>query len=117
MVSVIFTKVIRFLAICGFQSVLIYPVCSIIALKYVFFLFSSDLNEKRNHIHVRDRKGKISNLCKFWLEPEMSLSYNKGFSNKELVEIELLIKKYERVIIKQVALFHSGKKVKSIIIK
>ena len=87
-----------------------------IVLKYVFFLFSSDINEKRKHIHVRDRKGKISNLCKYWLEPEISLAYNKGFTNKEIKEIESLIVEHKTIINKQVKLFRAEKTVKSIII-
>ncbi len=88
----------------------------LIVLKYVFFLFSSDVNEKRKHIHVRDRKGKISNLCKYWLEPEISMAYNKGFSPKELKEIKSLIKEHQEIIDSQVKLFMKEKKVKSIII-
>ncbi|MEO5571435.1 MAG: DUF4160 domain-containing protein [Bacteroidia bacterium] len=88
----------------------------LVVLKYVFFLFSSDINEKRNHIHVRDRKGKISNLCKYWLEPEILLAYNKGFNKKELKEIESLIVEHQNIINAQVKLFNKGKKVKSIII-
>lgn len=88
----------------------------LIVLKYVFFLFSSDINEKRKHIHVRDRKGKISNLCKYWLEPEISLAYNKGFTNKEIKEIESLIVEHKTIINKQVKLFRAEKTVKSIII-
>lgn len=87
-----------------------------IVLKYVFFLFSSDINEKRKHIHVRDRKGKISNLCKYWLEPEISLAYNKGFTNKEIKEIGSLIVEHKTIINKQVKLFRAEKTVKSIII-
>ncbi len=88
----------------------------LIVLKYVFFLFSIDINEKRRHIHVRDRKGKISNLCKYWLEPEISIAYNKGFSNIELKEIESLIVEHKTIINKQVKLFITEQKVKSIII-
>lgn len=88
----------------------------LIVLKYVFFLFSSDINEKRRHIHVRDRKGKISNLCKYWLEPEISIAYNKGFSNKELKEIESLIVEHKIIINKQVKLFMTEQTVKSITI-
>ena len=63
----------------------------LIYLKYVFLVFSSDIHEKRKHVHVRDNKGHYTNLCKFWLEPKIEVEYNYGFSKKELNEIEKLI--------------------------
>ena len=86
----------------------------IIFLRYVFFLFSSDINEKRKHIHVRDRKGRITNLCKFWLEPVVEMEYNHGFTAKEIIEIQKLVIENYDVILQQVTKFHSGKPVKAI---
>jgi hypothetical protein len=52
---------------------------------YRFFFYSFDCNEPE-HVHVRrDRK-----LCKFWLEP-VALSYNNGFSAKELNRIQKIV--------------------------
>ncbi|MBL8017277.1 MAG: DUF4160 domain-containing protein, partial [Ignavibacteria bacterium] len=48
--------------------------------KYVFFVFSSDINEKRRHIHVRDKEGEMNRLCKFWIEPVVEVAYNYDFS-------------------------------------
>jgi len=52
---------------------------------YWFFFYSFDCNEPE-HIHVR-RERKV---CKFWLQP-VALSYNNGFSAKELNRIRKLI--------------------------
>ena len=52
---------------------------------YRFFFYSFDCNEPE-HIHVR-RERKV---CKFWLQP-VALSYNNGFSAKELNRIRKLI--------------------------
>lgn len=84
--------------------------------KYVLFVFSSDINENREHIHVRDKKGKINRLCKFWLQPEIELAYNHGFSRAEINEIKKLISSNIDLVKVQLRSFYAGKKVKSIII-
>ena len=78
------------------------------------FVFSSDINEKRKHIHVRDKRGRITNLCKFWLEPRIELEYHHGFNKTEINEIEKLIKENKKIIIEQLVKFYAGKKIKSI---
>lgn len=52
---------------------------------YRFFFFSRE--EPRMHVHVVSSKGE----AKFWLEPELELAMNYGFSRKELKYIESLI--------------------------
>ena len=52
---------------------------------YVFKIFS--LEEERMHIHVT----KAEKTAKFWLEPEIELAKNNGFSTKELSAIQLII--------------------------
>jgi hypothetical protein len=84
--------------------------------KYIIFVFSSDINEKRKHVHVRDKRGRISNLCKIWLEPEIEFDYNYGFSSVEKKEIEKLITGRIKIITNQLNKFYAGKKVKSIIL-
>lgn len=55
---------------------------------YVFKVYSNE--EERMHIHV------IKERCsaKFWLEPDIELSKNSGFSDVEIHEIERIIKIY-----------------------
>jgi len=86
----------------------------IVFAKYVIFVFSSDINEKRKHIHVRDKAGKIKRLCKFWIEPEIDIEYNYGFRDFELNEIKSLITENIDIINKQLDKFYAGNKVKSI---
>ena len=85
--------------------------------RYVLFVFSSDINEKRKHVHVRDKKGKINRLCKFWVQPDIDVAYNHGFNKAELNEIKKLISLNLDIVKVQLNSFYAGKKVKSIIIK
>lgn len=54
--------------------------------QYRFFFFSRE--EPRRHIHVRSPDGE----AKFWLEPEIELAKNHGFSQKELKELANIVK-------------------------
>jgi len=54
---------------------------------YRFYFYSYDCGEPR-HIHV-DRE-KMS--AKFWLDPDVSLTGNYGFSRKELRDIERIMR-------------------------
>lgn len=85
-----------------------------ICLKYVFFVFSSDINEKRKHVHIHDKNKRLTNLCKFWIEPSVKLAYNYGFSKKELNEIKILVIENEKILLGQLKKFHDGKKIKAI---
>ena len=50
-----------------------------------FFFFSRE--EERMHVHIVSGEGE----AKFWLEPEIELSNNYGYSRKQLKQIESLI--------------------------
>ena len=50
---------------------------------YRFYFYSYDCGEPR-HMHV-DRE---NNSAKFWLDPDVSLVENHGYSRKELRDIE-----------------------------
>ncbi len=54
---------------------------------YRFYFYSYDCGERR-HTHV-DRE-KMS--AKYWLDPDVSLADNRGFSRKESRELERLTK-------------------------
>ena len=54
---------------------------------YVFKIFSNE--EERMHIHVMG-DGKEA---KFWLEPQVELAKNSGFSKHELKDIQKIIEK------------------------
>ena len=53
---------------------------------YRFFFFSRE--EERMHIHVLSNDGE----AKFWLLPEVEIVKNYRFSNKQIKEIEEIIK-------------------------
>ncbi len=53
---------------------------------YRYFFFSRE--EERKHIHIISGSGE----AKFWLEPKIELSKNYSYSNKDLKEIEKVIK-------------------------
>jgi hypothetical protein len=82
--------------------------------KYIVFVFSSDINEKRKHVHVRDKAGKLNSICKFWIEPRVKMEYNYGFKEVEVNEIQGLLSDNLTDIKKQLDKFYAGKKVKSI---
>ena len=56
---------------------------------YRFSIFSNE--EKRMHVHVF--KDNIS--AKVWLEPIVEISENRGFSEKELNIIMIIVRKNE----------------------
>ena len=59
---------------------------------YRFFFFSRE--EKRLHIHVSSPQGE----AKFWLEPSLELAENYSIKDRQLREIENVIKSHEKEI-------------------
>ncbi|MDR1343272.1 MAG: DUF4160 domain-containing protein [Prevotellaceae bacterium] len=56
---------------------------------YKFFVWSNE--ENRIHVHVN----KGNSNAKVWMEPEIEISENKGFSKKELSVILKTVKENE----------------------
>jgi ribosomal protein L16/L10AE len=56
--------------------------------EYRLFFFSRE--EKRMHIHVSSQNGEV----KYWIEPEIELAQNIGFSEKQLNEVKHIILKH-----------------------
>ena len=71
---------------------------------FTFKIYSNE--EERKHIHVV----KAECEAKFWLEPEIELANNYGFSSKELKKITELVEKYGDNFKQQFAA-HIGKRV------
>lgn len=88
----------------------------LVFLKYVFLIYSIDINEVRRHIHVTRNVAGYKKSCKFWVEPEIELDENKkgDFTAVELREIGKLIEENKEVILQQLELFYAGQPVKSI---
>jgi len=81
---------------------------------YVFLIYSADITENRNHIHVESRKGRRRVSAKYWLEPNIELVDSGNFSKAELKRIEKLIKDNYVLLVNQVEKFKKGLKVKTI---
>ena len=60
-----------------------------------FFFFSNEGNPREPvHIHVRSPGRE----AKFWLYPQVELSYNQGFSNREIIRLIALIRARRHII-------------------
>ena len=59
---------------------------------YRFFFFSRE--EARPHIHVYSGNGE----AKFWIEPEIKLARNYGFTQTQLKDIQKIIEEHSNVI-------------------
>ena len=57
---------------------------------YRFFTWSKE--ENRKHVHV----SKDDNIVKIWLEPNIEIAENKGFSEKELNKIIKIVNENEK---------------------
>lgn len=88
----------------------------LILAKYIFLIYSVDINEKRLHVHVTYAYKGYKKSCKFWIEPTIELDNLKtgDFTEKELKEIEKLLIEHKDIITKQLELFHANKQVKAI---
>jgi hypothetical protein len=61
---------------------------------YKFFFFSNE--EPRMHIHILSPDGE----AKFWIEPMVALANYRGFSAKQLNQLEKVVKDHVSEIIK-----------------
>jgi hypothetical protein len=88
----------------------------LILAKYVFLIYGSDIYEARRHIHVTYNYRGFKRSCKFWIEPDIVLDESKtgDFTEKELKEIESLIKENQEVLLQQLDLFYQNQPVKAI---
>jgi hypothetical protein len=59
---------------------------------YRFFFFSRE--ESRMHIHISSPAGE----AKFWIKPMVALADYSGFSDRQLKELERLVKEHEKEI-------------------
>lgn len=70
---------------------------------YRIYFYSHDCDEPR-HVHV-DREGRSA---KFWLDPDVALEENCGFSRKELRDIERILRDNLEVLRNEWDAFCSG---------
>ena len=76
--------------------------------KFIFLLFSVDINENRRHIHVEIRKGHKRKLAKFWLVPKVEMFDKGNLTDKEIKEAEKLIHENYELLIMQIERFFKG---------
>lgn len=60
---------------------------------YRFFFFSRE--ESRKHVHVISGDGE----AKFWIEPDIELANNHGYSSQQLKEIEALVEGHRNELV------------------
>lgn len=58
-----------------------------------FYFFSRE--EQKMHVHVISPEGE----AKFWIEPEVSLVSQTGFNQRQLTQLEKLVKEHRSEII------------------
>ena len=88
----------------------------LILANYIFLIYGTDIYERRKHVHVTHNHRGFKKSCKFWLEPIIEIDNNKtgDFTQKELLEIEKLIKENEKILLSQLSLFYSNQPLKAI---
>ncbi len=57
--------------------------------RFYFYFYSSDCKEPR-HVHVRIGKA----VAKFWLDPEVRISYSKGLRQHQVTSAERSIRRH-----------------------
>ena len=82
---------------------------------WIFLFWGTDFNENRAHVHV-GKKG-TEELCKIWLEPEVSIEFGGSLTVSQQNQVLQLALKYKNEILIQWKIFKSGKKVKMITVK
>ena len=93
-------------------KVFIYATAKVI---WTFLFYGTDNNENRAHVHVG--KAGIVDLGKIWLEPEVEVAEKGELTDKQMVQVVEVVKKYQKELLVQWAKFKAGEKVKSIKIK
>ena len=88
----------------------------LIVFRYIFLIYSVDINETRKHIHVTRNVAGYKKSCKFWLEPQIEIDENKkgDLSEIEMREVKRILEENNAVILQQLELFYQGKQVKAI---
>jgi hypothetical protein len=82
---------------------------------WIFLFWGTDFNENRAHVHV-GKKG-TEELCKIWLEPEVTIENGGSLTENQQHQVLELAIKYQSEMLKQWKIFKSGKKLKMITIK
>ncbi|MFN3944418.1 MAG: DUF4160 domain-containing protein [Allosphingosinicella sp.] len=60
------------------------------------FHFYSDEGDPCEPVHIHVRKGRDN--AKFWLYPEVTVAYNRGFSSREQSELARVVEQHREEI-------------------
>jgi hypothetical protein len=82
---------------------------------WIFLFWGTDVNENRAHVHV-GKKG-TDELCKIWLEPDVSIENGGSLTNKQQMQVLDLAITYHQELLRQWKHFKSGQKIRLITIK
>ncbi|MBP6610220.1 MAG: DUF4160 domain-containing protein [Paludibacter sp.] len=82
---------------------------------WIFLFWGTDFNENRAHVHV-GKKG-TEQLCKIWLEPEVSIETGGSLTENQQKQVLQLTIKYQKEMLKQWGNFKLGKRIRMITVK
>ena len=93
-------------------KVLIYITAKII---WQFLFYNTDYYENRAHVHVGKRD--TQDLCKIWLEPEISLAKQGDLTDAQVKEVLEIVENQKDKLMEQWQNFKAGNKITIIKIK
>lgn len=82
---------------------------------WIFVFYNKDFNENRAHVHVG--KKDTQNLCKIWLEPNVSIAKQGDLTENQAKEVLALAEIYKEKLLLQWQNFKKGETVKILKIK
>ncbi|MEI7725128.1 MAG: DUF4160 domain-containing protein [Bacteroidota bacterium] len=88
------------------------PKILIYKLIWLFVIYGTDMYERRMHVHV-GKKG-MRNLCKIWLEPEISIAEPGQLTIRQQNEVLQIAQEFQNDLILQWKRFTSGENIKAI---
>ena len=88
------------------------PKILIYKLIWLFVIYGTDMYERRMYVHV-GKKG-MRNLCKIWLEPEISIAEPGQLTIRQQNEVLQIAQEFQNDLILQWKRFTSGENIKAI---
>lgn len=82
---------------------------------WTFLFYNKDYNENRAHVHVG--KKDTQNLCKIWLEPDVSIATQGDLTDSQAKQVLILAETYRDKLLSQWKNFKEGKTIRIIKIK
>lgn len=80
-----------------------------------FLFYNTDYYENRAHVHVGKRN--TNELCKIWLEPDISLAKQGDLTEAQVKEVLGIATEYKSLLLRQWKAFKQGRTIRMIKIK